>query len=129
MTTMGVNLYRYKGILSVKGENRKYVFQGVHMLWGATFTPELWGAEPRECRAVFIGKNLDREAITAGFMECIAKPLRFEVGSTVEARVSKGWRKGTILKHWDDGNAYRIKLQTGEEVWAPIDADMCVKQA
>lgn len=126
---MGVNLYRYKGILSVKGENRKYVFQGVHMLWGATFTPELWGSEPRECRAVFIGKNLDREAITTGFMECIAKPLRFEVGSTVEARVSKGWRKGTILKHWDDGNAYRIKLQTGEEVWAPVDADLCVRQA
>ena len=98
MQTKGTDLFRYKGILSIKGEERKYVFQGVHMLWGATFTPEQWTSDDRECRAVFIGKNLDREAITTGFMACIAKPLRFDVGAPVKARVSEGWRKGNVMK-------------------------------
>ncbi len=97
------------------------------MLWGATFTTEQWTSDDRECRAVFIGKNLDKEAITQGFMACIAKPLRFEVGTQVKARVSEGWRKGSIMKQWDAGRAYRIKLDNGDECWAPLDSDVCIR--
>ena len=28
----GNNLYRYKGVISVKGMDQRFVFQGVHML-------------------------------------------------------------------------------------------------
>jgi len=40
----------------------KFVFQGVHMIFTGGFNPELtpWKFEQkRECRFVFIGRNLD----------------------------------------------------------------------
>ena len=67
MQTKGVDLFRYKGILDIKGSNKKYVYQGVHMLWGGTLTEEWAEGEKRENIGVFIGRNLDRETITAGF--------------------------------------------------------------
>jgi len=67
MTTKGTDLFRYKGILDIKGKAKKYVFQGVHMLWGGTLTEEWAEGEKRENIGVFIGRNLDRESITAGF--------------------------------------------------------------
>ena len=55
----GENLFRYKGVLAVKGIDRsQYVFQGVHMLFGGDFSDDigLWKeGETRECRFVFIG--------------------------------------------------------------------------
>ena len=45
----------------------------------------------------------------------------------VIANVGK-WKKGRIIKHWDNGNAYRIELQDGkEEVWAPVDTEKYVR--
>lgn len=49
-----------KGVLSVKGDNRKFVFQGVHMVFDGNFT-STWGVEEeRVSKFVFIGKNLAR---------------------------------------------------------------------
>ena len=132
MQSKGVDLFRYKGILSIIGAPKKYVFQGVHMLWGGTFSDGWTDEEKRENIGVFIGRNLDREKITTGFMGCIAKPLRFQVGTKVLANVGKGanaWKKGTVIKQWDETAAYRIQLDDGKktEVWAPIDDDVCVK--
>ena len=63
--------------------------------------------ENRECRFVFIGKHLDKEALIAGFTACKETgELRFKVGDMVEANVGK--RKfvlGRVIKQWDDGNA------------------------
>jgi len=67
MQTKGNDLFRYKGILDIKGSNKKYVFQGVHMLWGGSNTEEWAEGEKRENIGVFIGRNLDREWITTGF--------------------------------------------------------------
>jgi G3E family GTPase len=67
MKTKGVDLFRYKGILDIKGSNKKYVYQGVHMLWGGTLTEEWAEGEKRENIGVFIGRNLNRETIIAGF--------------------------------------------------------------
>ncbi len=67
----GGDIYRCKGVLTVKGAPNRLVFQGVHMLFDAKFdTP--WGATPRHNTLVFIGKNLDREALTEGFKACLA---------------------------------------------------------
>ena len=67
----GGDIYRMKGVLSVKGTTKRLVFQGVHMLFDAKFDRE-WGAEPRTNTLVFIGKNLDRAALTAAFSACLA---------------------------------------------------------
>ena len=78
---------------------------------------------------IFIGKNMDKEKLRKGFMDCIAKPLRFKVGDRVGAKVSvDGFSPGTIVKLWDNGNPYRIKLDTGIEVYGPVDKDMLVRK-
>jgi G3E family GTPase len=66
----GRDIFRMKGILSLKGEPRRYVFQGVHMLLDSQ-PDRFWGREERRNRLVFIGRNLDRGAIKASFRECL----------------------------------------------------------
>ncbi|HSO00664.1 MAG TPA: GTP-binding protein [Candidatus Nanopelagicales bacterium] len=66
----GTDLFRMKGILNVAGMDRRYVFQGVHMLIdGAEDRP--WGPGPRVNQLVFIGRNLDRAALNEGFRQCL----------------------------------------------------------
>merc|ERR1711975_62343 len=98
------DLFRYKGVLAVKGCSEKFVFQGVHMLFSGGFDKKVrWKKdETRECRFVFIGRNLDKEALKAGVMACVVKPLRFNVGDIVEANMGERWEKGKVLKQWDD---------------------------
>jgi len=66
----GVDIFRMKGIVAVAGEDRRFVFQGVHMLFdGGPDTP--WPiAQPRVSRLVFIGRNLDRDELTRSFTAC-----------------------------------------------------------
>merc|ERR1712061_966914 len=69
----GVDLFRSKGVLAVKGMKQKFVFQAIHMLF-ANSQEGAWGPEEeRRCKMVFIGKNLNREELTTGFMKCMAK--------------------------------------------------------
>eukprot|EP00928_Gymnodinium_smaydae_P026762 TRINITY_DN20916_c1_g1_i5.p1 TRINITY_DN20916_c1_g1~~TRINITY_DN20916_c1_g1_i5.p1 ORF type:complete len:457 (+),score=140.70 TRINITY_DN20916_c1_g1_i5:62-1432(+) len=69
----GVDLFRAKGVLAVKGMKQKFVFQAIHMLF-ANSQEGSWGPdEERRCKMVFIGKNLNREELTNGFMKCMAK--------------------------------------------------------
>ena len=131
MRTKGEDLFRYKGVLAVKGMDAKFVFQGVHMLFGGEFSEEigLWKeGEKRECRFVFIGRNLDHDALQEGLMECIAEDLRFNVGDIVYANIGE-FTEGKILKCWDQGNPYRVEIQNDEKsnVWVPIDDDRYVK--
>ena len=127
----GENLFRYKGVLAVKGVDEKYVFQGVHMLFGGDFSRDigLWKeGETRECRFVFIGKDLDHDALQKGLLECQAEELRFNVGDTVYANIGE-FAEGRILKTWDKGNPYRVEIQNAEKsnVWVPIDNDDFVR--
>jgi G3E family GTPase len=71
LRTKGGDIYRMKGVLSVKGAGKRLVFQGVHMLFDAKFDRD-WGSEARTNTLVFIGKNLDRAALTEGFKACMA---------------------------------------------------------
>jgi len=130
ITEDGANLYRYKGILAVKGMDQKFVFQGVGMLFSGDFQSFTWKAdEPRESCFVFIGKNLDIPLLRMGFEACVVdRPLRFEVGDMVMANVGS-FKKGKVIKHWDEGNAYRIEVQDARRtnVWAPVDIDPYVR--
>ena len=65
----GSDLYRYKGILALAGEDRQIVLQGVHMLLTAEAGSPWVG--PRRSQLVFIGRNLDRAALIAGFRSCL----------------------------------------------------------
>ena len=66
----GPDIFRMKGVLSIKNEPNRFVFQGVHMLFdGKVDKP--WGKTPRSNKLVFIGRNLDREALTTGFKSCL----------------------------------------------------------
>ena len=127
MQSKGEDLFRYKGVLAVKGMDQKFVFQGVHMLFGGGFSSEVapWKeGETRECRFVFIGRNLDHEELQKGLMDCKAEELRFNVGDTVYANIGE-FTEGRILKCWDEGNPYRVEIQNEERsnVWVPIDSN------
>ena len=133
MRDKGEDLFRYKGVLAVKGMEQKFVFQGVHMLFGGEFSEDigLWKeGETRECRFVFIGRNLDHKALQDGLIECMAEELRFNVGDTIYANIGE-FAEGKILKCWDQGNPYRVEIQNDEKsnVWVPIDSDHFVRSS
>ncbi len=69
----GTRIFRSKGILCFDGSEKRYVFQGVHMVmdsqWGAP-----WAADEKiTSRLVFIGRGLNSAEISAGFESCVAK--------------------------------------------------------
>lgn len=125
------DLFRYKGVLAIKGMDQKFVFQGVGMFFNGNFSKfHRWArGEDRECRFVFIGKNLNRRELREGLMQCKAEnSLRFKVGDIVQANAN-GFKRGRIIKLWDQGNPYRIELQDAKRtnVWGPIDSDDYVR--
>jgi G3E family GTPase len=71
LQSRGQDLMRMKGILNFKGEPRRYVFHGVHMIFDGKLE-QPWGQQPRGNKLVFIGRNLDRNELEAGFESCIA---------------------------------------------------------
>ena len=71
LQTRGQDILRSKGILDFKGEDARYVFQGVHMLMdGAPMGS--WPAGARQSRIVFIGRDLDTMGLEDGFTACRA---------------------------------------------------------
>jgi len=71
LSTKGADIFRSKGVLAVAGQQNRYVFQGVHMLFeGIDGQP--WGNTARVSRLVFIGRNLDRAALETGLRRCLA---------------------------------------------------------
>ena len=78
---------------------------------------------------MFIGRNLDPDALQEGLMACQAEELRFKVGDTVYANIGQ-FTKGRVLKCWDQGNPYRVEIQDAERrnVWVPMDTDQFVRK-
>jgi G3E family GTPase len=70
LATKGPDIFRMKGILSFQGMSRRYVFQGVHMLFDGR-EDRFWGEEPRRNSLIFIGRNLDRDELNMGFNACL----------------------------------------------------------
>ncbi len=68
----GQNILRSKGILAFKGEPKRFVFQGVHMMLDGDVQREWKPDEKRTSRVVFIGRNLPEERIRKEFAACIA---------------------------------------------------------
>ncbi|AUT45142.1 GTP-binding protein [Achromobacter sp. AONIH1] len=68
----GPDLLRYKGILYMKGINRRMLFQGVHMMMGAEPGKPWTAAEKPSTKMVFIGRKLPQEIFTRGLEQCLA---------------------------------------------------------
>jgi len=70
LRSKGIDIFRMKGIVSLEGQDDRFVFQGVHMLFdGEADRP--WGEEERYNQLVFIGRDLDRGSLEQGFNSCL----------------------------------------------------------
>jgi G3E family GTPase len=70
--TEGPSILRSKGILSFTNDDKRFVFQGVHMILDGDHQRPWNKDEKRDSRIVFIGRNLPEEKIRQGFEGCIA---------------------------------------------------------
>ena len=68
----GQNILRTKGILNMSGNDKRFVFQAVHMVSEGSFTGPWPGKDKRRSRLVFIGRKLDEAALGKGFNGCVA---------------------------------------------------------
>merc|ERR1712135_156231 len=123
MQELGTELFRYKGVLAVKGCREKFIFQGVHMLFSGGFASEVLGrsdmssgmwkdGEERECRFVFIGKELKQkhaEKLRRDFLRCAAEETEVQGG-----RQSSGasWRLGQCCGHQNVGRGKLLQVGT-----------------
>ena len=67
----GPKLLRYKGVLFMKGSERKVIFQGVHELMGSDLGPKWAPGEEKNSKMVFIGINLPKELLMQGLEQCL----------------------------------------------------------
>ena len=68
----GTDIFRTKGVLSLAGDTKRFVFQGVHMLFDGQAGREWQADDDRESQLVFIGRDLDRVELTEGLRACLA---------------------------------------------------------
>jgi G3E family GTPase len=67
----GPKMLRYKGVLNMKGSDRKVVFQGVHQLMGSDLGPKWAPGEDKTSKMVFIGIDLPRDVLLQGLEQCL----------------------------------------------------------
>jgi len=148
LMSKGADIYRMKGVIAVEHADKRFVYQAVHMIFQGSFEEE-WGAnEKRESKLVFIGKNLDKEGLKAGFQACCVseertakklKSLRFGVGDAVECKTGpREWSKGKVVAtmYRDDSMdpgmvaPYQVKLdEDGDLIYAPKDDEGLIRKA
>ena len=68
----GPKILRCKGIVSLKDDPKRFVFQGVHMMLDGEPQRDWKPGEKRESKVVFIGRDLDEDEIRSGFLACAA---------------------------------------------------------
>jgi G3E family GTPase len=71
LRTQGTDIFRMKGILNINGEEDRFVFQGVHMLFEGQPDRPWKKNETRKNELVFIGRNLDEAKLKADFLTCM----------------------------------------------------------
>jgi G3E family GTPase len=67
----GPKMLRYKGVLYMKGSDRKVVFQGVHQLMGSDLGPKWAPGEEKTSKMVFIGIDLPKDVLLQGLEQCL----------------------------------------------------------
>ncbi|WP_350295070.1 GTP-binding protein [Limnohabitans sp. Rim8] len=67
----GPRMLRYKGVLNMKGTDRKVIFQGVHQLMGSDLGPIWADGEQKMSKMVFIGIDLPKDILLQGLEQCL----------------------------------------------------------
>jgi G3E family GTPase len=67
----GPKMLRYKGVLWMKGSDRKVIFQGVHQLMGSDLGPKWAPGEDKGSKMVFIGIDMPKEVLMQGLEQCL----------------------------------------------------------
>jgi G3E family GTPase len=67
----GPKMLRYKGVLHMKGSDRKVIFQGVHQLMGSDLGPKWVPGEKKGSKMVFIGIDLPKDILKQGLEQCL----------------------------------------------------------
>ena len=67
----GPKMLRYKGVLNMKGSDRKVIFQGVHQLMGSDLGPKWVPGEDKTSKLVFIGIDLPKDVLLQGLEQCL----------------------------------------------------------
>ena len=67
----GPRMLRYKGVLHMKGTDRKVIFQGVHQLMGSDLGPKWADGEKKNSKMVFIGIELPKDIFLQGLEQCL----------------------------------------------------------
>lgn len=147
LETHGADIYRMKGVLAIAHAEERYVFHAVHMTMEGTFEEPWAEGEPRESKLVFIGRELDPEALDASFNACLDTPqsrqrqldeLRFAVGDRVLCATHDGrWAKAEVvsLMYRDASMSpglvapYRVRrLKDGQLFNVEYDEEECVRK-
>ena len=68
----GPKMLRYKGVLNMKGTDRRVIFQGVHQLMGSDLGAKWAPGEKKTSKLVFIGIDLPRDVFMQGLEGCLA---------------------------------------------------------
>jgi G3E family GTPase len=71
LQTQGPDIFRMKGILNIAGEDHRFVFQGVHMLFDGRQDRPWKSAEERKNELIFIGRNLKEAQLREDFRRCL----------------------------------------------------------
>jgi len=71
LRTQGPDIFRMKGILNITGEDQRFVFQGVHMLFDGRADRPWKANETRKNELVFIGRNLNEAQLREDFRACL----------------------------------------------------------
>jgi G3E family GTPase len=67
----GPKMLRYKGVLYMKGSDKKVIFQGVHQLMGSDLGPKWLPGEKKQSKMVFIGIDLPKDILMQGLEQCL----------------------------------------------------------
>ncbi len=67
----GPKMLRYKGVLNMKGSDRKVIFQGVHQLMGSDLGPKWAPGEDKGSKMVFIGIDMPKDVLLQGLEQCL----------------------------------------------------------
>jgi G3E family GTPase len=120
LAEFGERIMRMKGILNLRKDPDQFVFQGVHMLFEGRPGRAWADAEERLNRLVFIGRNLDKEKITQGFIGCITT----ENGASSAEDVDPFGRKQDVSNFTLDQIRYWVQTI----LTFPPDAPIVIKE-
>jgi G3E family GTPase len=120
LAEFGERIMRMKGILNLRKDPDQFVFQGVHMLFEGRPGRAWADEEERLNRLVLIGRNLDKEKITQGFINCITT----ENGASSSDEVDPFGRKQDVSNFTLDQIRYWVQTI----LTFPPDAPIVVKE-